>query len=477
MTVTELVGLLAQCPLVASAQASPNSPTEHPDTLARLALASVREGVRLLRMQGRENISAGRRLTRTPCIGLIKRDYPDSDIYITATSAEVREVLSAGAEIVALDGTPRARPHGELLRDLVVAAHEAGALVLADVDSLESAKYATEAGVDLVSTTLAGYTPSRAATKGPDLVLLREIVRDVAVPVLAEGRFAEPWQVNAALQIGAAGVVVGGALNDPEKTTRRMLPPKAPSGNVGAVDIGGTWLRFGAFSPDWNLTEVARTPNPPKRQDRLAWIREQVARFGAVAVGIGTGGIVDPATGLCWTAKEYLMPDQIGILFDEAATGVATVAHGDGHATAWGHACLPQFAGTRVATLALGTGVGCGFVQDGRIWAGPRGEYPRVNDLPTPSGDTVEGLLGGINLTSQPDEEQKRAAVEAFECALSAVRNLYFPDHVVVGGSVGLSDWMRPHLERLGCEPTPFGSDAGLYGAAALAIFPGFQGE
>ena len=166
------------------------------------------------------------------------------------------------------------------------------------------------------------------------------------------------------------------------------------------------------------------------------------------------------------------MPDQLGIEFSKRSLGVHVAAHGDGHATAWGHACRPEWAGVRVATLALGTGVGCGFVESGRIWCGPKGEYPRINDMPTSFGKTYEELLGGINLTSEPTEEQKLVAIRALEDAVFAIRNLYFPDVLVVAGSVGLSEWMKPELSRLDLEQSPFGSDAGLYGAAALALYP-----
>lgn len=166
------------------------------------------------------------------------------------------------------------------------------------------------------------------------------------------------------------------------------------------------------------------------------------------------------------------MPDQIGIEFSESTLGVQTFAHGDGHATAWGHSCLPEFAGRRLATLALGTGVGCGFVEEGRIWSGRRGEYPRINDLAMSTGATFEAVLGGLNLSTTPTADQKRVATLAFDEALTAIRNLYFPDEVIVAGSVGLSDWLRPHVEAAGAIPSPFGTDAGLYGAAALALYP-----
>lgn len=166
------------------------------------------------------------------------------------------------------------------------------------------------------------------------------------------------------------------------------------------------------------------------------------------------------------------MPDQVGIVFNEETLGVPTYSHGDGHATAWGHANLQRFAGRRVVTLAVGTGVGCGFVQEGRIWSGPRGEYPRVNDLPSKLGKTYEELLGGQHLTKEPTEQQKADAVLALEGSVSALQGLYYPEDIVIAGSVGLCDWIRPHVERLGLIPSPFDHDAGLYGAAALALFP-----
>lgn len=473
MTLDALRALLRECPLVASVQSSEGSPADGPDFFLPMALAHRAEGVTVLRLQGAESIRRVRGGTGLPAIGLIKRAYEGSEVYITATAREVDEALAAGSEIIALDGTPRPRPNGETLANLIARIHAGGALAMADCDSLASAQYVVAAGADLVGTTMAGYTAERAPTEGPDLELLREIVAGVKVPVVAEGRYGRRWEVEAALRIGATAVVVGGALNDPIKTTRSLRPRPAydDGARIGAVDIGGTWLRFAVFTPDWRMESIDRTPNPLSRYDRLAWIRERIAETGVCRVGVGTGGIVDPRTGICWTAKEYLMPDQIGIEFSQATLGVPTFAHGDGHATAWGHACLPQFAGRRVATLALGTGVGCGFVREGEIWSGRRGEYPRINDLPGPLGRSYEELLGGINLTRTPTPEQQADAVLALEGALKALQDLYFPDDLIVCGSVGMSPWLSPHLERLGASPSPFGTDAGIYGAAALALF------
>jgi N-acetylmannosamine-6-phosphate 2-epimerase / N-acetylmannosamine kinase len=260
---------------------------------------------------------------------------------------------------------------------------------------------------------------------------------------------------------------VGGTINDPVKTTRAMMPAPRPDGDVGALDIGGTWMRFGIFSPNWDLLEVTREPLHKDRRARNEWIANIVTESDVVACGVSTGGTVDPRTGEVWEAKD-IIPDYVGTVFE---LGVPTTALNDGLATAWGHACLPEYAGRRVATLALGTGVGCGFVADGRIWMGPRGQYPRINDLPI--GDrSFEDLLGGAALTPKPSAEQRSLALNALNGAAEIIRATMFPDEIVVCGSVGLSGWLQPHVAQLGLRTSPFGADAGLFGAAALALYP-----
>jgi len=457
--------------MVASVQATEGSPVDDPLTLTKLALASSQEGVRVLRLQGVDNLHAIRSATKLPTIGLIKRSYPGSEVYITATRREVEELIATGTEVIALDGTERSRPNGELLSGLIAFAHEKGALVLADIDSLASARFAVAAGADMVSTTLAGYTREYPSTTGPDLESLRKVVQEVGLPVFAEGRFSHRWQVEAAMRMGAVGVIVGGTLNDPIKTTRALMPRPLGTGRVGAVDIGGTWMRFGTFSAKWELLEMERMPLLEQRQDRIDWIRSQIRNSEVESVGISTGGTVDPRTGELWEAKA-LIPDHVGSVFCEASLGVPTIALNDGLASAWGHACLPQYAGKRVATLALGTGVGCGFVAEGKVWMGPRGEYPRLNDLPAPGGATFEQMLGGAALSPSPNPSQKSTALQAFLQAGIVLQEMYFPEQIVVCGAVGLSDWLAPYLQSPGLTASPFGIDAGIYGAAALTLYP-----
>lgn len=466
-----LLALLRECPLVASVQASPGSPLDLPERLWPLAEASLNEGVRVLRLEGIPSIERLGQATSAPFIGLIKRVYPDSDVFITPTANEVDALLRTRCEVIAMDATKRTRPGGVALRDLVAKVHASGRLVLGDCDSKASAEHAMTAGCDLISTTLAGYTDESPATSGPDLGTLRDVVAASSVPVLAEGRFSRASEVLAAMRIGAAGVVVGGALNDPVKQTRTLLKGAiVEPGLVGAVDIGGTWLRFGVFSEDGRLLRSERIPLPAEPEEREDWIRAKVEASEVRRLGIASGGTIDPATGVVLEAKP-IIPGHEGRRLSRKEFGVPTLALNDGLATAWGHACHPKFAGSRVATLALGTGVGCGFVAHQQLWMGAHGEYPRLNDLEPSAERTYEELLGGASLTPNPDASQRDLARYAAIRAVRTLRAMYMPDWIVLCGSVGLSGWLG--LEDVAqIAPSPYGADAGLYGAAALALYP-----
>lgn len=473
MTITDLLQALRECPIVASVQGSPGSPVDHPEHLLPLAQASVNEGVKILRLEGVASVNHIKKHIDLPVMALLKRWYDGFEVYVTPTSKEVDELLATGAEIIALDATRRPRPNGETLRDLIQRIKTHGRLAMADCDSVESVHYAMLCGADFISTTLAGYTKQTKATLGPDLDFVRQAVAESAIPVVAEGRFTTAAQAQAAVRIGAAGVVIGGAINDPIKQTRAFVSPtKRPDGLVGAVDIGGTWLRFGVFDSSGQLLGVGRIETPRTRDEREDWIRDQAEKSKVVRLGIGSGGTIDPTTGVVIEAKEEIIPDHVGARFTEKEFGIPTFALNDGLATAWGHSCHPAFAGLKIATLALGTGVGCGFVDRMRLHLGVHGEYPRLNDLGVLPGQTFEELLGGANLAGLMDERE--AQDKAKFAAIRAIRTLqalYLPDVVVLCGGVGLSDWLDfPEMETV--KRSPYGEDAGLYGAAWLAIMP-----
>ncbi|MEZ4614175.1 MAG: putative N-acetylmannosamine-6-phosphate 2-epimerase [Caldilineaceae bacterium] len=156
-----------------------------------------------------------------PIIGLHKVMIPGYSVYITPTLIHAKQVAAAGAHIVAIDATARPRPQPGTLAEFIAAIHHATeCLVLADVATCEEGIAAAAAGADLVSTTMSGYTDNSPHLVGPDLVLIEQLAETLKVPLLAEGRFKTPEQVNHALALGATAVVVGGAITRPQQITR-----------------------------------------------------------------------------------------------------------------------------------------------------------------------------------------------------------------------------------------------------------------
>jgi N-acylglucosamine-6-phosphate 2-epimerase len=95
---------------------------------------------------------------------------------------------------------------------------------MADVSGMDDAHLAQAVGADVLSTTLAGYTEhGRPALDGPDLHFLDMLVREIRVPVVAEGRYREPADVAQAFALGAHAVVIGGAITRPQDITRRFV--------------------------------------------------------------------------------------------------------------------------------------------------------------------------------------------------------------------------------------------------------------
>lgn len=204
--------------LIVSCQAPDDSPFRDTEAMATMVRAVVLGGASALRMEGLAHV---RRMGvfGLPIIGLVKRRDPSSDVFITPAVQDVVDLADAGAQVIAMDATARDRASGESLRDLVAAAHDAGALVMGDIDSTESAEYARDAGVDWLGTTLAGYTGA-STPEGPDIDLVARVVEHTSLPVIAEGRFSQPAQVADAFSAGAWAVVVGTAISDPLQTAR-----------------------------------------------------------------------------------------------------------------------------------------------------------------------------------------------------------------------------------------------------------------
>lgn len=203
--------------LVVSCQAYPGEPMRDPRTMAQVARAVVEGGAAAVRVQGLDDVRLVANGVEVPVIGLWKDG--DADVHITPTVEHARAVAAAGADIVAIDGTRRPRPDGLDLAQTVAELRHTPALIMADCGSRDDALAAQDAGVDVLGTTLAGYTGERPKTEGPDLELLDQLLAVTALPVVAEGRIRTRAQAAEAIARGAHAVCVGTAITHPTTIT------------------------------------------------------------------------------------------------------------------------------------------------------------------------------------------------------------------------------------------------------------------
>ncbi|EKY3087051.1 N-acetylmannosamine-6-phosphate 2-epimerase [Cronobacter dublinensis] len=212
--------------LVVSCQALENEPLHSPFIMGRMALAAAQGGAAGIRANSVADIAAIKQQVSLPVIGIIKRDYPGSEVFITATMREVTELMRAAPEMIALDATARARPDGETLEQLVrrIRRDFPEVLLMADISDVDEAVAADALGFDCVGTTLYGYTAPTRGHRLPenDFALLKDVLAAVALPVIAEGNVDTPERAARCLSLGAHAVVVGGAITRPQQITRRF---------------------------------------------------------------------------------------------------------------------------------------------------------------------------------------------------------------------------------------------------------------
>ncbi len=213
--------------LIVSCQALPHEPLHSSYIMGRMAVAAKEGGAAGIRANTREDIAEIRKQVDLPVIGIVKRDYPDSSVFITPTMKEVEELVETGTEIIAVDATCRVRPEGKTLDEFYreVRAVWPEQLLMADCSTLEEALHADELGFDFIGTTLVGYTEESRELRieDNDFELIREILSRVSHRVIAEGNIDTPEKVRRVMDLGVYSVVVGSAITRPQLITRTFV--------------------------------------------------------------------------------------------------------------------------------------------------------------------------------------------------------------------------------------------------------------
>ena len=215
--------------LIVSCQARADNPLHGPTFMGAMALAARDGGAMGIRANGPNDIRAVK-AAGLPVIGIHKVFSETHPVYITPDFAAAAAVVEAGAEIVALDCTPRPR-EGETPEILIRRIRDdLGAEVFADISTVEEGLAAADWGATYVATTLSGYTEYTELTPGePDLALLERLATRLPIPVIAEGRYNAPGWVRRAFDSGAHAVVVGTMITNPREITRAFVRDGVPA--------------------------------------------------------------------------------------------------------------------------------------------------------------------------------------------------------------------------------------------------------
>ena len=210
--------------LLVSCQALPQEPLHSSFIMGRMARAAKEGGAAGIRANTKEDIKEIQEVTGLPVIGIVKRDYPDSAVYITPTMKEIEELMEVKPEIIAIDATGALRPGNVTLADFFHQIKEKypEQKLMADCSTIEEAFFADELGFDFIGTTMVGYTPQSRGMKieANDFEILRTILKKVKHPVIAEGNVNSPEKAKRVIELGSYAVVVGSSITRPQLITK-----------------------------------------------------------------------------------------------------------------------------------------------------------------------------------------------------------------------------------------------------------------
>lgn len=227
--------------LIVSCQALEDEPLHSSFIMARMAYAAMQGGASGIRANSVEDIKEIKKVVSLPIIGIIKKEYEGSNVYITPTMKEVDELIECGADVIAMDATDRIRPKGKKLDEFFgeVRKKYPDQLFMADCSCVEEGLHAEKIGFDIIGTTMSGYTPYTKGNILPDFNMMKTLVNKVDKPVIAEGGIWNTEDLVNALNTGVHAAVVGTAITRPNEITKHYVDAIVKSKtNLGFTNSG-----------------------------------------------------------------------------------------------------------------------------------------------------------------------------------------------------------------------------------------------
>ena len=190
--------------LIVSCQALEHEPlyTKEGGIMPLMAKAAAQSGAVGIRANTVRDITQIKEAVDLPVIGIIKKDYEGTPMYITVTMKEVDELVACGVDILAVQGTSALRPDGSTAAQFIEAikAKYPEQLVMADCATIGEGIACANAGADFVGTTMRGYTPETQGCDDIDFDFIHELSEKCPAKIIAEGHIHYPEQAKKALE-------------------------------------------------------------------------------------------------------------------------------------------------------------------------------------------------------------------------------------------------------------------------------------
>ena len=211
--------------LIVSCQARVGWAMYGTEIMASFAKAAEEGGAVGIRATGPDNIKAIKEKINLPIIGINKVWTEGSDVYITPTYESAKEILDKGIEIIAIDATQRKRPGNETFEEIIfkIRINYPDVLIMGEISTIEEANNVKDLNIDLISTTLSGYTKESSEIKTVNLELISKIKNITDKPIICEGKVSSSKDAIDAFKAGAFSVVVGTSITRPEVITKRFV--------------------------------------------------------------------------------------------------------------------------------------------------------------------------------------------------------------------------------------------------------------
>ncbi|MEG0240421.1 N-acetylmannosamine-6-phosphate 2-epimerase [Anaerorhabdus sp.] len=211
--------------IIVSCQIEKHAPCYSEDIVELMVKSALWGGACGLRINGEENIRNTRKITELPIIGLIKIFRDDTEVFMTPSMEEVKRVIEAGADIVAIDGTDRLID-GHVANQIIseIRKEYPDTLIFADVRDEVDAIQSIELGADIVAPTFYRFKKDAKSTDTPDWEMFSKLCDSCCGKgmVMMEGKVWTPDDAIKAFHYGADAVVVGSAITRPHLITQRF---------------------------------------------------------------------------------------------------------------------------------------------------------------------------------------------------------------------------------------------------------------